>query len=57
MTFYDRGLAYESKGDHDKAIADHTEAIRLDPKFADAYDGRACAYVGKGTYDQRYRKT
>ena len=27
-----RGFAYEEKGDHDKAIADYTEAIRLDPK-------------------------
>ena len=49
--FYGRGVAYESKGDHDKAIADYTEAIRLDPKSADAYCDRAGAYMGKGSYD------
>ena len=30
------------------AIADCTEAIRLDPKFADAYNLRGNAYAGKG---------
>ena len=29
-----RGMAYGNKGEYDKAIADYTEAIRLDPKFA-----------------------
>ena len=34
------GNAYRHKGEHDKAIADCTEAIRLDPKVARAYSDR-----------------
>ena len=29
-----RGVAYKAKGDLDHAIADYTEAIRLDPNYA-----------------------
>jgi tetratricopeptide (TPR) repeat protein len=43
-----RGSAYESKGEHDKAIADYTEAIRLNPRDADARHGRGLAYQKKG---------
>ena len=42
------GLAYESQGNHDKAIADYTETIRLSPEDADAYHGRGIAYQNKG---------
>ena len=37
----------EAKADLDGAIADYTEAIRLDPKFADAYDGRGRIFLAK----------
>jgi tetratricopeptide (TPR) repeat protein len=43
-----RATAYANKGDLDKVIADCTEAIRLDPKFAAAYCNRAVAYGNKG---------
>ena len=36
------------QGDFDKAIADCTEAIRLDPKWAEAYYDRGSAYEKKG---------
>ena len=36
----------------DKAIADYTEAIRLDPKFAQAYNNRGGTYYGKGEFDK-----
>jgi Flp pilus assembly protein TadD len=44
------GIAVDTgnHGDCDKAIADHTEAIRLDPKYAEAYYGRSLAYSKKG---------
>ena len=38
--------------DFEQAIADCTEAIRLDPCFAIAYYRRAYAYWRKGEYDQ-----
>jgi short-subunit dehydrogenase/lipoprotein NlpI len=40
------------KGEFDKAIAAYTEAIRLDPKCAEAYWGRGWTYEKKGDYDQ-----
>ena len=39
-----RGDSCARKGDHDKAIADYTEAIRLDPKDAWLYSIRAKAF-------------
>lgn len=43
---------YREKGDYDRAIADFDEAIRLDPKYAHAYENRAKAYASKGDYDR-----
>ena len=37
---------------HDRAIADLSEAIRLDPKSAAAYGNRAAAYRIKGENDR-----
>jgi tetratricopeptide (TPR) repeat protein len=42
-----RGWVHLTAGELDKAVADYTEAIRLDPKNARAYDGRGDAYFGK----------
>ena len=38
--------------DHDKAIADLTEAIRLDPKHAIVYSDRGAAYRASGECDK-----
>jgi tetratricopeptide (TPR) repeat protein len=43
--YFARGLAYADLGDHPKAIADYTIAIRQDPKFAAAYYNRGMAYM------------
>ena len=37
-----------NKGSFDKALSDFTEAIRLDPNDALAYDDRGFAYANKG---------
>ena len=47
-----RGYAYQAKGNRDKAIADYTEAIRLDPKDSVAHCDRGRAYGSKGEYDK-----
>ena len=39
-----RGIAYLIKGDHDLAIKDFDEAIRLDPSDASAYKNRCWAH-------------
>ena len=43
-----RGDAYYVKGDHDRAIADHSTAVEFDPKYSDAYINRGNAYNAKG---------
>jgi tetratricopeptide (TPR) repeat protein len=47
---YNRGAAFQSKGDVDKAITDYDAAIGLKPDYAAAYENRARAYVAKGDY-------
>src|SRR5262249_3873287 len=46
--FRNRGFAFSFKRDHDRAIADYTEAIRLDPKNSSAYFNRGAAWSEKG---------
>ncbi len=45
---FERGNAAYGKGEYAKAIADLTEAVRLDPKNAKAYDNRGLAFQQKG---------
>jgi tetratricopeptide (TPR) repeat protein len=47
-----RGYAYSAKGDHDRAIADYNEAIRLNPRVAAFYDHRCRAYRSKRDLDK-----
>ena len=50
--FAARGFLWFQKDENDTAIQDFDEAIRLDPKFANAYYGRAEAYSNKKAFDQ-----
>ena len=52
VVYYNRGNAYDSKGDHDQAIFDFTRAIELNPKYALAYNNRGIAYNSKGDHDR-----
>ena len=46
--FESRGGTWGMKGEFDKAIADFSEVIRLDPKNAAAYVDRGRAWAAKG---------
>ena len=45
------GRARRDKGDYDGAIADYTEALRLNPADATAYYNRGLARTDKGDLD------
>ena len=45
---YDLGVRYLSEGNYEEAIIAFTAVIEIDPKNADAYLGRANAYIGSG---------
>ena len=49
---YNRGIAYQSKSDYDRAIADFNQAIALHPKDAVAYYNRGIAYKAEGDLDR-----
>ncbi len=50
---YDRrGTAYSSKHDHDRAIQDFNDAIRLNPNQAYNYRNRGIDYYEKSDYDR-----
>ncbi len=48
--YYERGIAWLDKGELDKAIADFTQAIRLDPQSSGPYGERGVAWYLKGEY-------
>jgi tetratricopeptide (TPR) repeat protein len=50
--FNNRGVGYRLKGDQDRAIADYTQAIKLNAKFAAAFNNRGVAYDKKGEFDR-----
>ena len=45
------GLAYLNKKDYDKAIADSSKAIEINPQIAIGYINRAIAYRATGKND------
>jgi len=52
VAYCHRGAAYWRKGDSDKALADESKAIEINPEFADAYMTRGAFFVDTGDYDQ-----
>src|SRR5207302_35617 len=47
LAFNDRGVAYSSKGEYDRAIEDFDRAMRLDPINTLATNNRRIAYDAK----------
>ena len=52
FAYYNRGIAYDDKGQYDRAIADYDTAIKLNPKDADFYFNRGTSYDDKGQFDR-----
>ncbi len=52
IVYNNRGNAWDGKGDYDRAIADYTKAIEIDPKYANAYYSRGIAWGKKGNSDR-----
>jgi len=50
--FFEQGSANIDIKDYDRAIADFTEAIKLNPNYAAAYHNRGLAYYLKRDYDR-----
>lgn len=48
--YYNLGLAFYNKGDLANAIVNYTQAIRLNPRSADAYYNRGLAYYDDADY-------
>lgn len=50
IAYHNRGIAHQSKGDLEHALADYDKAIQLDPSYRSAYDARGRIYATKGDY-------
>ena len=52
IAYNNRGLAYQEKGEVDRAVADFTTAIKFNPNDARVYNNRGVAYEQKGDKEQ-----
>jgi tetratricopeptide (TPR) repeat protein len=51
IKYNNRGALWGSLREYDRALTDYADAIRVDPKYADAYYNRCVAYNRKQFYD------
>ncbi len=52
LAYYNLGTFYYNEGRYDLAIAAYNDAIKINPRYADAYSSRGSTYVkAKGAYD------
>ena len=57
FAFNNRGIAYQNKGQYDRAIQDYGQAIKLDPNFAQAFVNRGFAYAIKAQTTAPWKTT
>ena len=53
--YVNRGIAYRRLGDIDRAIRDYDQAIRVNPRAADALNNRGNAFRAREEYDRAMR--
>ena len=47
VAYHNRALAFKDAGNYERAIADFTTALSINPQFIDAYNNRGLAYKNK----------
>lgn len=52
ISFRNRGLGYQARGDFDRAIADFDEALRIQPDYFDAAINKGTAYYEQHEMEQ-----
>ena len=52
----ERGNSYYEQEDFESAIVAYTEAIRLEPDYAYAYNSRGDVHADKGDFDKSHRR-
>ena len=50
--YYNRGVAWQKKGDFDQAVSDYNKAIEINPRYAMAYNNRGNTFQTNGQYDK-----
>ena len=55
--YFQNGQEALERGDYDRAIANYTQAINLNPNYSVAYNNRGWAYYLKGDLDQAIKDT
>jgi len=55
IVYNNRGNAYSKLGNRERAIEDYSEAIRLQPDYAEAYYNRGTVYIESGQYQKAVR--
>lgn len=51
IAYYNRGIAYQNKGEHAKAIAEFNQSIKLNASDPASYRNRGYSYAQTGEYD------
>ena len=51
IAYFNRGNAFDDNGDHDGAIADYTQSIKLKADYPQSYLNRGLSYMAKQDYD------
>jgi tetratricopeptide (TPR) repeat protein len=45
-------MAYDKEGQYDQAILDYNKALKINPRYAEAYNNRGVIYRKKGQFDR-----